>query len=401
MQELLPWVTYGFGVTWEDVGDTIRDAALPVLEGCPELWRWSEPLLAEGSLEEAAGRLVDELVEEVEAAGAVLDLRTTAGESFTRGRGNRLGIAAAAFGRSGWAVDLVLTRPLAYARSHLGVPSMEAFGIPVLRVGDGAETVWIDLEEGRNGVAHLRPTVQGSDALVLPLTEPGRPVEYLERLPLFANPDLEERMGLKVVLEASGKGRLELEMPLRGAQADQMLELVDTVPESRVDLIFRQVASGLFPGAEKVHGELSRQDREVILRLEAELEGACEVNSSGLDCRRLNLVRPLAPELASLPERSFPLVLRLPVLRRYEVELRVPEGLQIPTKARRLETRFGSVAEDLTVEANLLRSVLRLELSAQVIQPEEYQEFVRFCHATDELMARPFRFDRAPTVAAQ
>jgi hypothetical protein len=254
--------------------------------------------------------------------------------------------------------------------------------------------VWIDLEEGRNGVAHLRPAVQGSDALALPLTEPGRAVEYLERLPLFANPNLEERMTLRVVLEPSGKGHLEMEMPLRGARADQMVELVDTVPESRVELIFRQVASGMFPGAEKVRGELSREGLEVVLRLEAELEGACEVDSSGLDCRRLNLVRPLAPELASLPERTFPLLLRLPLLRRYELELRLPPGLRMPTRPRRLETRFGSVSEDLTVESNLLRSVLRLEMPAQVIPPEDYQEFVRFCHATDELMTRPWRFER-------
>jgi len=394
MQELLPWVTYGFGLTWNDVGDTVRDAALPVLEGCPELWRWSEPLLAGGPPEEAARRLVDALVDEVEPAASVLDLRTTAGESFTRGRGNRLGIVAAAFSHAGWKVDLVLSRPLAYARSHLEVPSMEAFGIPLLRAESGGETVWVDLEEGRNGVAHIRPMVQGSDALALPLTEPGRPVEYLERLPLFANPDLEERIGLSVVLDRSGGGRLEVEMPLRGGQAERMMERVDTIPESRVDLLYRQVAAGLFPGAEQVRGEMSRQGREVILRFDAELSGACDAEPSGLDCRRLNLVKPLVPELASLPTRSFPLVLQLPVLRRYEVELQVPEGFEISTRERRLETRFGAVTEDLTVEGRRLRSVLRLEMPAQVVAPEEYEEFVRFCHAIDELMARPFRFDR-------
>ncbi len=42
-QELMPWLNYGFGVTWQDVGDAVRDRVLPVLRTSPELREWSEP----------------------------------------------------------------------------------------------------------------------------------------------------------------------------------------------------------------------------------------------------------------------------------------------------------------------------------------------------------------------
>ena len=43
----------------------------------------------------------------------------------------------------------------------------------------------------RRGVDYVGPILQASDGLVLPLTDPHEPVSLLDRLPEFANPDLE------------------------------------------------------------------------------------------------------------------------------------------------------------------------------------------------------------------
>jgi len=99
--------------------------------------------------------------------------------------------------------------------------------------------------------------------------------------------------------------------------------------------------------------------------------------------------------LASLPERTYPLVLRVPIRRRLELDL-VPAPGWEPTHraARRLEAEWGSVGEDLEKEAGSLRSVLHITLQAQTVATEDYAAFARFCQAVDELSTRPPRLKR-------
>ena len=169
-QQLLPWVSYSFGVSWQDVGDTMRDRLLLVLRTTPELRQWSEPLLAGSDPVTAVGRLVDAVSDEVAPGRRALELTTTAGVSFARREGNRLGIVAAALLAAGWQVDVVMARPQPLAGTHLAVPTLETFSEPLLRVRRADREVWVDLEDQRRGVDHIRPILQRGDGLVLPLT---------------------------------------------------------------------------------------------------------------------------------------------------------------------------------------------------------------------------------------
>jgi hypothetical protein len=394
VQELLPWVTYGFGVDWSDVGDAVRDQVLPVLRDSHELRAWSEPLVAEGDAVEVVRRLVAAVCDEVERGPVDLDLRTTAGASFGRRGGNRLAIVASVLDRAGFEVDLVLARPLELAGTHLGVPSMDAFHLPVLRAVRDDDVVWLDLSEERRGVDHLAAVLQGSDGLVLPLSSPARPVSLLPELPSFANPDLEERLTLHARVLDSGTALMEFEMPMRGAQAERLLQQVRSVPEERVPMVYRQLAASLFPAAEDVEGELNRVGERVVLTFDATLPGACEVGEQAMVCRAMVLAKPLAPVLTPLPERRFPLVIALPVLQRVELDLALPEGWAPAARPRRLETSWGSVTEELEVEHGRLHSVLSLRIDARVVDPADYPEFARFCHAVDELMSRAPRLQR-------
>jgi len=110
-QDLMPWLNYGFGVTWQDVGDAVRDRVLPVLRLSPELREWSQPLLEGETAKEELRTLVTALIDTVEPGGGELAVGAAAGDSFRRRRGNRLGILAAVLADAGWGVDLVLTRP--------------------------------------------------------------------------------------------------------------------------------------------------------------------------------------------------------------------------------------------------------------------------------------------------
>jgi len=122
-QDLMPWLNYGFGVSWQDVGDAVRDRVLPVLRMSPELREWSRPLLEDESTEEQLRALVTALIDTVEAAGGELAVGAAAGDSFRRRRGNRLGILAAVLADAGWEVDLVLTRAWTERGQRLQVPT--------------------------------------------------------------------------------------------------------------------------------------------------------------------------------------------------------------------------------------------------------------------------------------
>ena len=391
-QDLLPWLNYGFGVTWQDVGDAVRDRILPVLRTSPELRAWAAPLLAADDPEQALHDLVDQLLETVEPGGGELAMGASAGESFARRRGNRLGIVAAVLDESGWNVDLVLTRVWTQRATRLDLPTLDAFPVAVLRVERDGEVVWIDIREGRRGVGHINPLFQGSDGLVLPLSDPQRQVSLLAKLPTFPNPDLEEAVTVRAKVAESGDARVSFHMPLRGTQAENLIKSVETVPEDQVAIVYRQMAASLFPGADDVEGGIERVSEGAVVDLEMTVPDGCEPDDGAFSCRALILANPLVPVLASLPERQYPLVLRLPLLRSLDLELTAPPGWRPAfDKPRQLTARWGSVTETVEEEGNVGRSVLHIEIPAQTVSPEEYPEFARFCQAVDELTTRPPR----------
>ena len=106
-------------------------------------------------------------------------------------------------------------------------------------------------------------------------------------------------------------------------------------------------------------------------------------------CRQLVFSKPLVPVLAALPMRKYPLIMLVPVLQRNELIIEAPEGWTVDGAPRRIEARWGSGEETIDQEGRRHRSVLRLELPAQTVAPDEYPEFARFCHAVDELNSRP------------
>jgi hypothetical protein len=206
-QDLLPWVSYGFGVSWQQVGDAFRDRALKVLETTVELRRWGEANLIGGDPLEVVRHLVAAVFDEVEEGRTILSLSSTAGESFSRRSGNRLGIVASVLVQNGWDLSLVLARPSPFAGRNLGVPTLDAFTEPILVARRDDVEVWIDLEEQRRSVDHIRPMLQGGDGLVMPLSRPDDAVTILNPLPSFPNPELEQVVRVAASIEAFARSR--------------------------------------------------------------------------------------------------------------------------------------------------------------------------------------------------
>lgn len=387
--ELLPWVSYGFGVTWEDVGDALRDRLLPGLLTNPELDAWSADLLADREPLAAVEALVQGVVDEVELGRGVLDFSSDAGASFSRRQGNRLGIVAAVLLEAGWKVDLVMARTRPFAGTHLLVPTFDSFILPLLRVERDGEEIWLDLEEERQGINHIDPILQGSDGLLVPMSRPEAQVTLLEQLPTFANPDLEEKLKVVAVVESSGDARITVTLSIRGPQAERVVEQIRSVPTERVPLVYQQMAANFVPSATDVRGRFDRQEGGIELELDMRASGVCRAEGDSMVCRSLVFGKPLVPVLAALPTRRYPLIMPVPVMQRSELVIEVPEGWIIDDRPRRVETTWGSVVETIDQDGRRHRSVVRLELPAQVVAPESYPEFARFCHAVDELNSRP------------
>lgn len=390
-QELVPWVSYGFGVTWQDVGDALRNRVLPSLEGSPELWEWGEQHATGASAADVVRSLVAAIDDEVKQGNGPFDLRSTAGESFSLRKGNRLAILASLLRHLGWRVDLVLARPRVFMGTHLAVPTFDTFTIPLLRVAHSGTTVWIDPGEQRRGVDHIRPVLQGGDALLAPLTALGEPVSRLARLPEFPNPDLEQRVEVEARIDASGGADLHYQLILHGSQGERLLDVSQTVSAERLQVMYQQLAAGLFSGAQGVRGAAERTDDGVMLSLDLRLPDACSAEAEDLVCRNLVLLRPISPAFASLPKRTMPLVLQVPLEQRFDLTLHLPPGRRVEGAPRRLDTKWGDVSEEISQAGGKYHSVLRLNIAAQTVSPASYPEFARFCHAVDELLARPPR----------
>jgi hypothetical protein len=394
-QDLMPWLNYGFGVSWQDVGDVVRDRVLAVQRSSPELREWSREVLIGDTPEEQLRSLVDALVEIVDSGEGELSVRETAGESFSQRRGNRLGIIATVLVEAGWDVDLVLTRPWTDRDQRLHVPTLDAFPAALLRVISDGEEIWFDGRLESRGVGHIHALFQGSDGLTLPLTDPRRPVARIETLPTFPNPDLVDELTARAVVDADGGARIAFTTLVRGGQAGRLLERLESIPQDQVGMVYRQMALAIFPGAEKVDGKVERTELGATVSLDITVPGACDAEDGELVCRSLILTNPLVPTLARLPERTYPLVLRMPIERRIEIDLVPPAGWQPKKRSPlRLDAQWGSVSEILEPSGGSRRSVLRITLPSQTVAPEDYPAFARFCQAVDELTTRPPRLER-------
>ena len=393
-QELLPWVSYGFGVDWQTVGDNLRNRLIPVVRTTREIRLFAEEHLEGETAIDQLQSLVSALLLSVEDGNAPLDLGVSAGSALSRGRGNRLGVLAALLLSADWEVDLALSRPAPFANTHLAVPSADAFTLPLLRVRRGSTEIWVDLHEETSGVGHISPILQGSDALMVPLTDSIADVFLLSELPTFPNPNLEEHTVLEATIDTEGDAEIVFTMWLRDAQAARFSENLRSVPPDRVDMVFGRLAAGLFPGAENVRGEVQHHDQRLEVRFIMDLPGACDVQGATMECRGFNAASPLAPALASLPERRQPLILQMPILRLDEVVIKPPSGWTSDRPARRLSTPWGHVDETVEAVEGRWQSILVLEIPAVTVEPKSYPEFARFCRAVDELISRPPRFER-------
>jgi hypothetical protein len=165
-------------------------------------------------------------------------------------------------------------------------------------------------------------------------------------------------------------------------------------------MVYQQMAANFVPSAVDVSGSIERVENGIDLELVMEAPDVCRRDGDHMVCRALVFSKPLAPVLAALPTRRFPLIMPVPVLQVNDLTIDLPDGWTIEQRPRRVEAQWGSVVETIELEGQRYRSVIRLELPAQTVPPEDYPGFARFCHAVDELGSRPPTLTRSTESAA-
>ena len=176
-------------------------------------------------------------------------------------------------------------------------------------------------------------------------------VEYLDELPEFANPELEDVLRVWATVETQGSATVRVELPFRGVVAERVLERMNGLTDDNAEIAVRQLALNMFSGAENVRGDLKETADGALLTVTLDLERACEVGGDRMTCRALPVSRLLSPALAALPERKFPLVLQLPIQQRIEVEIKVPGGWAIERGPRRDRNGVGMGEGDARADA--------------------------------------------------
>lgn len=437
IQEFLPSVRVGWGVTLKDTVDQMVQAAEDLTPRDPRLVRVAESMaigpdqteagrrpetaaerrrvLARISTDEKAKRIYRWVVANVEPSRESDGRRIVTSKSGNRTQAflylcRILGIDA----------------KLGAVRSRLTPPprgpftEAEQFSQIAVRLaldpregaGSGAAR-WMVVQDKFAPYGYLPSSLRGQPAIVL---EPGAPREV--------TPTTGRASGVThegtVVLAADGSAQIELTQRYEGELAIQLRSALETLPDAQLkDTIEARLLPQALPGARLRSIEvvdLEDLDAPLTLVMSIEMSSFATVREGELWLSppfRVNL-----GNLTSLAKRETPLYISEGLATRSEVKLRVelPKGARVltplePVTLASAESSSGGGASVARVEvkdrlvgakkpgtgvasgeALLLDRVV--DLPAGRIQPSEYPRFVEFATRADELTHRPITIAR-------
>ena len=94
----------------------------------------------------------------------------------------------------------------------------------------------------------------------------------------------------------------------------------------------------------------------------------------------------------TVPKRTYAMKIPSPLVRDDEVEIRLP-GVEswAPPAPHTVKTSFGSYSLSFTREGDVMWIRRSVTLLPQVVEPEDYGEFVRFCREIDAAEHAPMK----------
>jgi tetratricopeptide (TPR) repeat protein len=318
--------------------------------------------------------------------------------------GNRAVLLAALLAAAGIDADFAVTRPRAETIPPEMGPGEPTWALPApglfrdtivcATLADGRK-LWLDPDGPYSPFAAIVPKFQGGIVYVV-----SREGGQLTTLPWRAIRDHGETTRTKLAFDPAAAGwRGTLEVLRSGSAggafkerfADSSSSWRDTWAEKRLSDCFRGSGSGA--RLEKIEMvAIEDPERPFHLRAVFGLDAAFDTAGPWRDVPMCLQPLGVSKRFSVQTGRQYPQKISSPLVRRDEVKITV-RGVEAwgPPESHAEQTAFGSYNLAFTWEGDTLTVRRSVTVMPQLVSPERYGEFVRFCRRVDAAEAAPLR----------
>lgn len=393
-QEVLPHIRLGLGLTWEEIGDLVRSylsSSLIPDAPLPSLAQEIRSRAGANAKSLALAHALHDVVREKLRPGAnPLSLGYPASMAASAGEGNRIGVALALAQMLGLDARLILTRPIEYRGRALDCPSIGTFGYPLLELVVDGQAVFLDYKDADLPFDSIPPRFSQADALEIPfdLASKARIIELPRR-----DPGLLQETVADVTMDGEGQVEGTLTITAKGVLASVVRRLLREAPAPQQPEILRGIAADSFPGAEVLESDIRGKellDGDLTVKMKIRGGGWGRRTPTGFALPVASKPLGLFNEYASLPLRTFPLLVDEATFRRDEFRIRLPEGLLptvVPSPATLLES-FGVFTLMVRAEAGTVVATRQAAIPPVRIEPNDYPAFREFARKIEEAESR-------------
>jgi cellulose synthase operon protein C len=379
--EFLPSVRVGWGISLADRLRRLADATTDELPKDPRLVRIAQRIAgAETRPIEQARRLYRWVLANVEEGRESDGRRVVVGKS-----GNRT---------SGFAYlcrTLGIPFEMAAVKDRLSPPALgpittaESFDDFVVRLGGATAPTWLVVHDKHAPFGYLPANLRGQPAYRL---VPGTPRETTSSGGSLDGVAYEGTGELR----ADGSAKLEISQKFLGMAAIGLRSGLEQLPQAQIhDVIEGKLLARAMPGARLAAITVENQsdlDKPIVLRMSIEVSDFARRRG-----KSLALLPPFPiriSQLASLPRRQTPLLIREPTYESIAISLRLPPGAHLTTPPLRTEIKDGDrrVVVDDKEGGGTFTLHRVIDIPAGRIAPAEYGALQSFARAADEATLR-------------
>ncbi len=394
IQEFLPNVRIGWGISLDDTIARLVDAAADETPRDPRLFRVVEGILQNKSgdalalpaqslsTDEKARRIYRWVLSNVESGRETDGRRIVIGKS-----GNRTEAFLHLCRLAGIDASLGLVRDRLAPPVTGPMSDAESFGAIAVRVTTESGPRWMVVRDKFAPYGYMPSSLRGQPAIVL---KPGTP---RETTPSGGSSDAVIHQGT-VTLAADGSATLDIVQRYEGKLAILLRSALETLPDARLkETVEARLLPQSLPGARVIAVEVKNlADIDQPLTLVMKLEMSSFARAQGKDL----LVPPPFPmqlaKLSQLPTRETPLYISEQLATRVELKLTVklPAGARVTTGLEPSSTENDGRTARVNdrAEAGALVFERVVDIPAGRVKVEDYSKFQSFAQRADALLHR-------------
>lgn len=391
-REYLPSINWSVNATWGAFLDGLRDVLADRDVVDPAARRLASEVAGQGGERDRAERLYRWLLDETENND---DVFGEAPVMIAQRTGNRVRMLHYLLGLVGIRSDLLVVRGLGNDQTRSDVADEETYTNLVLRLGRGADAVYLQPTARGVPFGYLNPALRGQDALVL--TAVG--VEHVT-LPEALGPAdsiLSDSHRVEVTARVGRDGAAEVQIveTFRGVEAIGWRNDLESIPEALLEQRFEEAYLGrLLSGARLQELRISGRDEPsepLVLRYVARVPALARRQGGSLVLSGL-FPSSLGPRFARLDTRATTQVVGPPIHLDVIVRVATEDGApSVRLPPIRLEHGAAKLSTSSREEGGFLVVERHLEVPMMRVRTEEYPGFAAFCRAVDEAEQREIR----------